>query len=85
MSVPDLLRRRAAAEYLEQKYGYRGGYQGLSVLAMRGNGPEMRYAGRLEQWYEGRFGPPVKSTATKNPRGGRRARSARDERAASSL
>jgi hypothetical protein len=86
------LRRNAAAEYLATKYGYAGGYQGLSNLAYTGKGPEMQYVGRhpyydvstLEHWYENRrFGPPVTSPpARERPRREKRVRQAGDTDAA---
>jgi hypothetical protein len=72
--VPDkrerLRRRRAAAVYLHEKWGF-GSYKSLAKLAVTGGGPEFRRAGRiplypedaLDDWARGRLSPRVRSTS----------------------
>ena len=64
------LRRKAAAAYLKENYGF-GATATLAKLASVGGGPEMTYAGPiplytpngLDTWAESRLSAPVRSTS----------------------
>lgn len=66
----DFLRRREAGAYLRERYGFCSA-QMLSLLAVKGGGPEMRYMGdiplysreALDTWALSKIGPPVTTTA----------------------
>jgi hypothetical protein len=63
-------RRKAAAEFLEQKYGF-GANATLAKLAVVGGGPPFSKAGRiplyeekdLDDWAQSRISAPVRSTS----------------------
>jgi len=65
------LRRRLAAQYLEEECGFRCSARQLAKLACAGGGPPMRYrnglpyypTNLLRSWVETGFGPPVTSTS----------------------
>jgi hypothetical protein len=69
--VPVFLRRADAANYLQQKYGLRCAKQTLAKLAVLGDGPVFRNAGRvplyapadLDEWALSRIGKPRTSTS----------------------
>jgi hypothetical protein len=64
------LRRRQAAEYLKDRFGF-GSERTLAKLACIGGGPEFRSAGRiplydrasLDAWAQAKIGPLRKSTS----------------------
>ena len=64
------LRRKSAADYLRDKYGW-GSWQTLAKLAVMGGGPVYRKFGRavvyapddLDEWALARLGDPQRSTA----------------------
>lgn len=67
------LRRRAAGEYLKQKFGF-GSEKTLAKLACLGGGPEFRKAAnaalyepaKLDEWARNKIGGPLKSTSEKS-------------------
>jgi hypothetical protein len=68
----ELLRRTAAAEYVERTYGFPCSPKYLAKLAcVSSNGPRFRMAGRfplyprteLDAWAQAKIGPLVRSTA----------------------
>jgi hypothetical protein len=74
--VPKFLRRRQAAQYLTEKYGF-GSERTLAKLACIGGGPEFRTAGRiplyeqgsLDAWAQAKIGPLRKSTSDVGQKG----------------
>ena len=66
------LRRLAAAQYIQDRYGLRCSKQTLAKLATMGGGPIFRSAGRtplyapkdLDEWAHSRIGKPRTSTST---------------------
>ena len=71
MSNPAYLRRRAAAEYLRQRWGVPCSEKTLAKLACIGGGPAYRRFGRiplydaadLDEFARTRLGRPVRSTS----------------------
>lgn len=72
VAPPEFLRRAAAAEYVEQTYGFPCSPKTLAKLAcVSSNGPRFRMAGRiplypkteLDAWAQAKIGPLVRSTA----------------------
>jgi hypothetical protein len=71
MSQPTYLRRRAAAEYLREKWGIPCSEKTLAKLACIGGGPVYRLWGRiplytianLDAYAEAKLGKPVCSTS----------------------
>jgi hypothetical protein len=67
------LRRRAAANYLQTKYGF-GSYPTLCKGVVTGDSPEYRKAGKivlytkeaLDAWALSKLGAPVRSTSEAN-------------------
>jgi hypothetical protein len=68
---PDFMRRRAAANYLKDRYGH-GSERTLAKLACLGGGPEFHKAGdrmvlyrpeALDAWALARISAPLKSTS----------------------
>jgi hypothetical protein len=65
------LRRKAASQYLEEKYGIHRAPATLAKLAVVGCGPPFRRDGRiplystadLDQWAISRLGAPMRSTS----------------------
>lgn len=70
MTPAQFLRRRAAGEYLKQKYGF-GSEKTLAKLACLGGGPEFRKAAnaalyepqKLDEWAQSKIGAPQRSTS----------------------
>ena len=70
MQPTQFLRRRAAGEYLKQKYGF-GSEKTLAKLACLGGGPEFRKAAnaalyepqKLDEWAQSKIGAPQRSTS----------------------
>ena len=64
------LRRKAAGDYLKQKFGF-GSEKTLAKLACLGGGPEFRKAAnaalyepeKLDEWALAKIGPPKRSTS----------------------
>lgn len=73
MSADGFLRRRDAAKYLRDKYGF-GSWQTLAKLAITGDGPVYRKFGRavlydpqdIDAWVLARLSRPLQSTSTKS-------------------
>ncbi len=71
---PKFLRRRAAAKYLKNRYGFTT-EKTLSKLASTGGGPVFRKAGSvvlydvrdLDDWAESRLSGPMRSTSEAGP------------------
>lgn len=69
MSEQRYLRRKDAAAYLKNKYGW-GSWQTLAKLAVNGDGPFFRKFGRavlytiddLDEWANSKLGPQQRST-----------------------
>lgn len=69
--MSEYLRREAAAEYLQQRYGAVT-RSTLAKLACIGGGPQFRKFGRyplylredLDSWAQSRLSPPIASTST---------------------
>ncbi len=67
----EFLRRAAAANYIEKKYGFGCSKRTLAKLACVGGGPRFRMAGRvplypreeLDAWARAKIGPLIKSTS----------------------
>ena len=74
METAQFLRRRAAGEYLKEKYGF-GSEKTLAKLACLGGGPEFRKAGnaalyeptKLDEWARAKIGAPQVSTSDTKP------------------
>jgi hypothetical protein len=71
MNFSNYLRRKDAAEYLRQQYGF-GSPRSLAKLATVGGGPEYRKIGerivvyepsKLDEWAHSRIGKPQQSTS----------------------
>jgi len=70
-SIQALLRREAAAIYVQEKFGIPCAQSWLAKLACVGGGPSYRLAGRiplyaptdLDNWATARLSPAVKNTA----------------------
>jgi hypothetical protein len=70
MHPAQYLRRREAARYLKDKYGY-GSERGLAKLACIGGGPIFRKFGKyvvydendLDAWAQARLSAPMRSTS----------------------
>jgi len=71
LSHPKYLRRKAAAQYLRDHWGYPCTTNTLAKLAVVGGGPIFNRAGRmvfyaieeLDRYVEVKLGPPLRSTA----------------------
>jgi hypothetical protein len=71
MSNPAYLRRRAAADYLRQRWGIPCSEKTLAKLACVGGGPAYRRFGRiplyahadLDEFAQAKIGKPVRSTS----------------------
>lgn len=71
MTLPRYRRRDEAAEYVKSRWGQPCSRSLLAHLAMSGDGPVFRYAGRfpvytetdLDDWARGRIGEPRRSTS----------------------
>jgi hypothetical protein len=73
-AMPIFLRRKDAAQYLRQKYGF-SSEKSLSKLASVGGGPEFRRVGQgqrcivlyepsaLDAWAQSKIGPPRLNTS----------------------
>jgi hypothetical protein len=69
------LRRLEAAQYVASRYGFPCSRQWLAKLAVIGDGPVFRKAGRypiyepseLDAWAQARIGPPQRSTSEGDP------------------
>lgn len=71
MNTPQFLRRKEAAKYLRDKFGF-GTERSLAKLACVGGGPEYRKVGervtlyeppKLDEWALSRIGTPQRSTS----------------------
>jgi hypothetical protein len=75
MSEQGYLRRKDAAQYLRDKFGW-GSWQTLAKLAVTGDGPFFRKFGRavlydpkdIDDWAMGRLGAQTRSTLSASPR-----------------
>ena len=71
MSYPKFLRRKAAASYILEHWGYPCSPNTLAKLAVIGGGPMFRRAGRiplyavddLDSYVEAKLGKPLRSTS----------------------
>jgi hypothetical protein len=71
MNYPKFLRRKAAASYISQQWGYPCSPSTLAKLAVIGGGPVFRKAGRfplylpedLDRWAQSKIGRPQTSTS----------------------
>ena len=74
MIFPKFLRRKAAASYIREHWGYPCSPNTLAKLAVIGGGPIFRRAGRiplyavddLDSYVEAKLGQPLRSTSEAN-------------------